>query len=291
MDPRRNDARGAPAVPCLLAMIRTTILASAALAFTLGCGIAQVPEKNERQPGQERIDGYTNTPKQPPPDDKWHIHDPGRSQPPVVEPKYDGDPVPAPAGAKVLFDGKSLDGWSNKGWLLEGGAMVAKKGKQLSVEKFGDGHYHVEWLVPAGLKGYGQKQGNSGVFLMNRYELQVLNCWGNRTYPDGMAGAVYGQTPPLANACRKPGEWQAYDIHFKAPVFEDGKLVSPAYVTVYLNNVLVQDNTEVRGSTSWRRLPKYTPHAGVDSIQLQDHGSPVRFRNIWVAPLTKKLGR
>ena len=252
---------------------------------------APVPEKNERQPEQKSIDGFRNTPHQPAPHNKWLIHDPQRPQPPVVSPEYDGKPAPPPAGAKVLFDGRNLNGWTNQKWELSDNAMVSRKGNQLSKEQFGDGHYHVEWMVPAGLKGFGQKQGNSGVFIMNRYEIQVLNCWANRTYPDGMAGAVYGQTPPLANACRKPGEWQSYDIHFKAPTFKDGKLIAPAYVTVYLNNVLVQDNTEIRGPTVWRKLPKYKAHGPVGPIQLQDHGNPVRFRNVWVAPLKTKLGK
>ncbi len=252
---------------------------------------ADIPEKNERQPGQKSIDGYKDTPKQPAPHDQWHIHDPDRTQPPVAEPKYDGKPVAAPKDATVIFDGSNLEGWSNAEWGLKDGAMIANKGAQVSKAQFGDGHYHVEWLVPAGLNGYGQAQGNSGVFIMNRYEIQVLNCWGNRTYADGMTGAIYGQTPPLVNACRKPGEWQSYDIHFKAPTFKGKELVSPAFVTVYLNNVLVQDNTEVRGPTSWRKLPAYTPHGDKGPIQLQDHGNPVQYRNIWVAPLTTKLGK
>ena len=126
---------------------------------------------------------------------------------------------------------------------------------------------------------------------MDRYEIQVLNCWANRTYPDGMTGALYGQTPPLVNACRPAGEWQSYDIHFKAPVFTDGKLASPAFFTVYFNNVLVQDNTECRGATAWRRAPQYKAHEATAPFSLQYHGNPVRYRNIWVAPLKLKLGK
>lgn len=261
------------------------LLLAAPLAF------GQVPEKNERQPEQTSIEGFTDTPMQPPPNQQWHIHDPNRPQPEVAKPKYKGKPVPPPKGTTVLFDGTSLNKWSNKNWKLENGAMIASSpGDTLSTELFGDGHYHVEWMVPAGLKGFDQKQGNSGVFIMNRYEIQVLNCWANRTYPDGTTGAVYGQTPPLVNACRKPGEWQSYDIHFKAPVFKDGKLVSPAYVTVYLNNVLVQKNTEIRGETCWRKLPSYSPHEATGPLKLQFHGNAVYFRNIWVAPLKMKVG-
>jgi hypothetical protein len=252
--------------------------------------VAAVPAKNERQPEQKNIDGYTNTPMQP--DCKWHVHDPSRPQPKVVKPKYNGKPVKAPKGAKVLFDGSNLDQLTNKGWQIgDDGAMTAAKGGQKSIEKFGDMHLHLEWMVPAGLKGFGQKQGNSGVFLMDRYEIQVLNCWANRTYPDGMTGALYGQTPPLVNACRPAGEWQSYDIHFKAPVFADGKLVSAAFVTVYFNNVLVQDNTEYRGATVWRKVSQYKAHEATAQFSLQYHGNPVRYRNIWVAPLKLKLGK
>lgn len=248
-----------------------------------------VPEKNERQPEQKSIDGYTHTPTQP--DCEWHIHDPNRPQPKVVDPKYDGKPLKPVDGAKVLFDGSNLDQFVNKGWKLEDGAMIASRGGQKTTDKFGDMHLHLEWMVPAGLKGFGQKQGNSGVFIMERYEIQVLNCWANRTYPDGMTGALYGQQPPLANACRKPGEWQSYDIHFKAPVFKEGSLVSAAYVTVYLNNVLVQDNVAFRGATAWKRPATYKPHEATARISLQHHGSPVRYRNIWIVPLKLALGK
>jgi len=268
----------------------TLFVFTAALFVTAGSFGADVPEKNERQPEQKSIDGFTNTPMQPAPDDKWHIHDPSRPQPPVAEPKYDGKPVPAPQGATLIF-ANGTDKLKNKKWKRDGDEIIALGGNQQTEEQFGDVHLHVEWMVPAGLKGYGQKQGNSGVFLMGRYEIQVLNCWANRTYPDGMAGAVYGQTPPLFNACRKPGEWNAYDIHFKAPVFEGKELKSPAYFTVYLNGVKVQDNTEVRGGTTWKKVPQYKPHGPKGPVSFQDHGNPVRFRNIWAMPLTEKLGK
>jgi len=235
------------------------------------------------------IHGFTNTPLVP--GTTWHVHDPNRPQPKYVQPKYDGKPVPAPAGATVLFDGRNLDKWRNKGWKLVDGAMQVSKGGQVSVDEFGDMHLHVEWLVPDGLKGGCQKQGNSGVYMMARYEIQVLNCYNNRTYADGMTAAMYGQYPPRVNACRKPGQWQAYDIHFKAPVWKDGKLVSAAYVTVYFNGVLVHDNRRFMGPSGWRRVAKYSkPHPPKGPISLQAHGSPVKYRNIWVAPLTKKLG-
>ena len=251
----------------------------------------EVLEKNERNPKQTQIKGFKDTPKQPAPNDKWHVHDPDRTQPEVATPKYDGKPVPAPEGATVLFDGKSLDNWTNKKWKLEDGAMTVTGGGQASKQKFKDIHLHVEWRAPAGRKGWGQKQGNSGVFLMGIYEVQVLNCWANRTYPDGMTGAIYGQQPPMYNACKKPGEWQAYDIHFKAPVYEGKKLVSPAYITVFLNGVKIHENYEIKGRTHYRRVASYSPHGPEGPVTLQAHGNPVSFRNIWVKPLEMKLGK
>ena len=259
--------------------------------------IEDIPEKNEKQEEQgKKYGGFTNTPKQP--DGKWRVHDPNRPQPPVAEPKYDGKPVKAPEGAKILFDGTNTDQWKRKNWPVKDGVMIAGKSQQETLEKFGDIYLHIEWMIPRGdtlhkmkRNQWNQKQGNSGVFLMKRYEIQVLNGWANRTYPDGMVGAIYGQTPPLVNACRKPGEWNAYDIHFKAPVFaEDGKVKEEAYMTAYLNGVLVQDNTRIWGPTSWRKVAKYNKPHGKDVIQLQWHGNKVRYRNIWVAPLKKKLG-
>jgi hypothetical protein len=244
----------------------------------------KIPEKNEPIPGQN-IDGYKNTPMQPEPHDKWHIPDPDRPQPPVVEPKYDGKPVPAPKGAIVIFDGKETNELINKTWQIKDGIMTVGKGSQKSKRKFGDMHLHVEFFIPLScVKGIGQKQGNSGIFLMGKYEIQVLNCWGNRTYADGMTGALYGQMPPLVNACKKPGEWSSYDIHFTAPVFDkDKKVQSPAKVTVYLNNVKVQDNTTYRGASAPKRLPVYKYHLEKESFSIQAHGDPVQYRNIWVA--------
>jgi len=263
--------------------------AAIGLAAAVCPGVEKGPSAAETRPEPKNpIKGYTNTPLVP--GTTWHIHDPNRPQPKYVQPKYDGKPVPSPAGATVLFDGTSLDKWRNKKWKLVDGAMQVTKGGQQSVASFGDMHLHVEWLVPKGLKGYCQKQGNSGVYMMCKYEIQVLNCYDNRTYPDGMTAAMYGQYPPRVNACRKPGQWQSFDIHFKAPVFKDGKLVSGAYVTVYHNNVLVHDNRMYMGPSVWRKVAQYKPHAAKAPISLQAHGSPVKYRNIWVAPLTRTLG-
>ncbi len=252
----------------------------------------EVTEKNVRNPAQESLGGFTDTAKQPAPDDEWHVHDPNRPQPEVAEPKYDGKPVAAPKGATVLFDGKNLDKWTNKKWTLgDDGSMTVAKGSQVSTDTFGDIMLHVEWMAPLGRKGWGQKQGNSGVFFFGKYEIQVLNCWANRTYPDGMTGAIYGQRPPLVNACKKPGEWNSYDLHFKAPVWEGTELKSPAYLTAYLNGVMIHDNYEIKGTSHYRKPASYQAHGPTGSIRLQAHGNPNKFRNIWVQPLEMKLGK
>jgi hypothetical protein len=251
----------------------------------------EITEKNVRNPNQKEIHAPLPTPKQPAPNEQWHVHDPKRTQPAVVEPKYDGKPVVAPADATIIFDGKSLDKLTNKKWKLEDGVMTVARGSQKSVDKFKDLHLHVEWRAPLGRKGWGQAQGNSGVFFPGGYEVQVLNCWANRTYPDGMTGAIYGQQPPMFNACRKPGEWQAYDIHYKAPVFKDDKLVTPPYITVFLNGIKIHDNYEIKGTCHYRKVASFRPHNPEGQISLQAHGNPVSYRNIWAAPLKMKLGK
>jgi hypothetical protein len=148
---------------------------------------------------------------------------------------------------------------------------------------FGDCQLHVEWASPAVVAGDSQGRGNSGVFLMNTYEVQVLDCYNNKTYADGMTASIYGQYPPLVNACRKPGEWQTYDIVFHAPRFDAaGKLLRPARMTVFHNGLLVHDNDELTGPTAHKARPPYAVHPDKMPISLQDHGNPVRFRNIWI---------
>jgi len=222
--------------------------------------------------------GYTNTPMLP--GLPFHVHDPARPRPPAVTPGTQGS---APSDAIVLFDGKYLSHWTGK-WKVENGyfEVVPKAGDLVSKEKFGDVQLHIEWASPAQVKGNSQGRGNSGVFLQGRYEVQVLDSFENPTYADGQASAIYGQWPPLVNAARKPGEWQAYDIVFEAPRFEGEKLVKPAYLTVFHNGVLVQNHREVMGPTMHRELAKYVPQPAEDSLKLQDHGNPVRYRNIWV---------
>jgi hypothetical protein len=228
--------------------------------------------------------------------EKWKVHDTERPMPPVVEPGPAGDPVPAPSDAILLFDGKDLSQWTDgKGqparWKVENGYMevVAKTGGIRTRQKFGDCQLHVEWASPAVVKGEGQGRGNSGVFLMNIYEVQVLDCYKNKTYADGMTASLYAQYPPEVNACRPPGEWQTYDIVFHRPRFDDqGQLISPAVFTVFHNNILVHDNAELIGPTTHKARPPYKAHPDRLPISLQDHGNPVRFRNIWIRDLEKQ---
>lgn len=204
-------------------------------------------------------------------------------EPPVVDPGPPGGP---PSDAIVLFDGVHLDAWNGvKGWVIEDGAATIGS-TVTSKQKFGDCQLHLEFATPAEVQGEGQGRGNSGIYLMNRYEVQILDSYENKTYFDGQCAAIYKQRPPLVNACRKPGEWQTYDIIFTAPRFhEDGALKSPAYITVLHNGVLVQNHFELLGGTFYDRPPSYSPHADREPLLLQYHGNPVRVRNIWVRDL------
>jgi hypothetical protein len=201
--------------------------------------------------------------------------------------------------AIVLFDGKDLSMWNQMGrgadrgkvgapkWVVKDGYFecAPRTGDLVTKEKFGDVQLHIEWSEPANITGEDQDRGNSGVLLMSRYEIQVLDSFANVTYADGQAGSLYGQWPPLVNPIRKPGEWQAYDIVFEAPRFEAGKLVRPAYATVFFNGVLVHHRKEILGTMVHRRLAVYTPHGEEEPLSLQDHGHPVRYRNIWLRKL------
>jgi hypothetical protein len=235
--------------------------------------------------------GYQDTPMLP--GGKWHVHDGTRPQPAVVTPgtfsSQDTPGIP-PSDAIVLFDGTDISKWERNGktadWKVENGYMESRGGDIHTKDSFGDCQLHVEFCEPTVVRGSGQGRGNSGVFLMSRFETQVLDSYNNPTYPDGQASAVYGQTPPFVNASRKPGEWQTYDIAFTAPVFKDRKLVTPAYITTFHNGVLVQNHTEIIGPTGHRILANYNdPIPPTAPLGLQFHGDPVRFRNIWIRPL------
>jgi hypothetical protein len=241
-------------------------------------------------------DGFTDTPMLP--GLPWHVHDPARPHPPVVTPG--ATPGAAPSDAVVLFDGRDLSRWVHHGtaagnttlldpkWVLKDGYFEtgARTGSLYTREGFGDVQLHIEWASPAIVSGNSQGRGNSGVFLMGLYEVQVLDSYDNKTYADGTAGAIYGQWPPLANVARKPGEWQTYDIVFEGPRFENGKIVKPAFETVIWNGVVVHNHKELMGPTIYRAVANYaTPQAPELPLMLQDHNNPVRYRNIWVRRL------
>jgi hypothetical protein len=224
---------------------------------------------------------------------QWPVHSLERPQPPIVDPGPGRAPESPPSDALVLFDGKDLAQWQAADggpakWLVRDGYMEVAPGSGHIVTRraFGDVQLHVEWATPTPPTGEGQERGNSGVFLMSHYEIQVLDSYHNDTYADGQAAAVYGQTPPLVNASRAPGAWQSYDIVFHAPRFAaDGSVRDSARVTVLHNGVLVQDDTRITGWTVHGRRAHYAPHPDRLPLLLQDHGNPVRFREIWIREL------
>jgi hypothetical protein len=229
-----------------------------------------------------------------------HETDPVKSPPPpIIAPGTAGTqevPGTAPSDAVVLFDGTDLSNWTSTKegeetkWIVANGAMSPTKdsGMIRSKAEFGSCQLHVEFATPATPEGEGQGRGNSGVFLMGRYEIQVLDSYDNFTYFDGQCASLYGRAKPLVNACRKPGEWQTYDVIFHRPEFKRKKVVKPATFTVFHNGVLVHDRVELSGGTGWRgphSISSYEPHGDKGPISLQDHGNPVLFRNVWVREL------
>lgn len=229
---------------------------------------------------------------------RWKPSDRNRPVPPIITPATPSTqqaPGKPPSDAVVLFDGKDLSQWQNaKGgpadWKVVNGVIeiVPGKGDIHTAQAFGDCQLHVEWAEPNPPHDKDQGRGNSGIYLMSKYELQVLDSYENKTYADGQAGAIYAQTPPLVNACRPPGQWQWYDIVFHGPHFNaDGKLLRPAHITVLQNGVLVQDNTELTGPTDYMKRPPYVAHPAKMPLLLQDHDQPVHFRNIWIRELSE----
>jgi hypothetical protein len=212
-------------------------------------------------------------------------------EPAVVTPGTDHGP---PSDAVVLFDGKDLSKWTGgENWIIKDGAATAARNGITTKDTFGDVQLHLEFATPAEVKGSGQGRGNSGVYFMgDKYEVQILDSFGNTTYFDGQCASIYKQHPPLVNACRKPGEWQTYDIVFESPRFEaDGKLARPGYVTVLHNGIVVQNHFELVGMTAYDKPPAYKPHPPKGPIHLQFHGNPVRFRNIWVREVKEIVGK
>jgi len=225
--------------------------------------------------------GYTDTALLP--GTTWHVHDPTRPLPPVVTP----GPFlssPAPSDAIVLFNGKDLSQWAEvkDGTLTDDSFNIQRTGEIHTRQEFGDCQLHVEWVIPKNREGDWAVWGNSGVYMLGLYEIQIIQT---DIYADGITGAIYGQVPPLARAMRPPGEWQNFDIVFTAPRFDaDGKLAAPAYATVFLNGVLVQYHSPAIGPTRHRDLATYDNKATRGPVLLQYHGSAVRFRNLWIRP-------
>ncbi|MEO8597826.1 MAG: DUF1080 domain-containing protein [Candidatus Solibacter sp.] len=261
----------------------------AATAAALGGNLAKAQQAGA-QPNPDL--GFKDTPILP--GLPWHVHDSDRPHPRQITPA--ATPGGAPSDALVLFDGKDMSHWVQRGRgdqrntltpaqvTLENGsfALKARTRDLLTREKFGDCQLHIEWASPDPPAGNSQNRGNSGVLLMSRYEVQVLDAWNNATYADGQAGAIYGQYPPLVNPARKPGEWNTYDIVFEGPRFEGEKLVRPAYVTLIYNGVVVHNRKESMGPMVYRQVAHYTAHPAEDALMLQDHNHPVHYRNIWI---------
>ena len=233
------------------------------------------------------------------PGGKWHLHDPDRPQPRIVTPGATfSQNAAAPSDAEVLFVGKDLVKWqNNRGqdatWKVADGYVetAARGGGIRTRGKWADSQLHLEWASPTPPRGTGQDRGNSGVLINGMYEVQVPDSYHAKTYPHGQAGAIYGQSPPLVNASKPPGEWQTYDIIFESPCWSGrGELLKKACITVLHNGIVVQNHYEftdgITGEVPWKSLSKYPrPHPPEVFIELQDHNNPVRYRNIWVRPL------
>lgn len=265
-----------------------SVLLPVLVAFALSARAADKPKLVEAQDGSGVV-GYKDTPVQP-----WsgyHTHDPDRPAPKVVDAGPGPEkPAPPPADAIVLFDGKDTSKWNGiENWKLEDGLLVAGKGLLTTKDSFGDCQLHVEWMAPDPPVGVPFDRGNNGVMMMGMTEIQIFDSFNQpgstKLYPDGQAASVYAQTPPLANATRKPGQWQTYDIVWTAPIYKDGKMTQPARVTMLHNGVLVHLDQEVYGTTPHRGLAKYPDQRTQGPISLMGHNNPVKFRNIWVRKL------
>lgn len=280
-------------------MTKTVLLNIAVCMFIIltGCATmeenAQLSEKSATTENATRGTQYLETET-----GRWLVHDINRPAPPVITPGTEstqGQPGKAPSDAIVLFDGTDLSGWtSERGgptkWIVRDGYMEAVRsaGGIKTKQYFGSCQLHIEFATPTRITGRSQERGNSGVFLMSTYEVQILDSYDNHTYPDGQCAALYGRVVPLVNACREPGQWQSYDIIFHRPVFDGNKVVKKAIFTVFHNGVLVHNNVELQGGTGWideHTISNYSPHEDKLPLMLQDHNNPVRFRNIWIREL------
>lgn len=273
------------------------------LAFLATAVVAAEPPT--APPPKDRSRGYDDTPFLP--GSRWRIHDVARPLPAEIDPGTASTqdlPGRPPADAVVLFAGGDTEAWTMAGppeapakpvaWTVAGGVLevVPKTGNIVTKAGFGSCQLHLEWQVPTEAQGKGQRRANSGVYLMSRYEVQILDPYANPTYADGAAGSIYGQHPPLVLPGRSPGMWQTYDIIFHAPCFAADRSVSaPATITVFFNGVLVMDHQDLLGRMAHAKLPAYEPHAAREPLMLQDHGEAVRFRNIWIRELAEPEAR
>ncbi len=250
---------------------------------TLLVGAASPPNLVNAKNGSG-VYGYKDTPKLS--WCEWLCHDPDRPAPPRIDPGKAGQPAAVPSDAIVLFDGRSLSKWRDgKGWKVEDGCLVSGDGAIATQDSFGSIQLHVEFMGPAHFEGPWYNRGNNGVMLMGLYEIQIFDSYNEKIYPDGQCGAIYGQTPPLVNVTRPPGEWQSFDILFTAPKFDGEKLMAPARVTMLHNGVLVHLNEEIHGDTGHRIAAVYKQKVSKGPLVFGGHGCPVRFRNVWVRPL------
>lgn len=269
-------------------MKKRALLFSLAL-ICMVVGVLALRSDNRGAEAQEGPNWHKGLPKQY--KSKWLVHDLKRPKPKIVS--QAGPVGAAPSDAIILFDGKSLSEWVKgngkpAAWTVKDGyAELNNSGNIKTKKEFGDCQFHIEWRAPAEPRGVSQARGNSGIYFMGMYEVQIMDSYENATYADGSAASIYGQHPPLVNASRKPGEWQTYDIVFRKPRFTDGKISEPGRFTVFHNGVLVQHNTESFGETVWRRLAKYRRAPEKGPIMIQDHGDrqKVAYRNIWIREL------
>ncbi len=262
---------------------------------TTGVATAQDAESETEKPKPLPAIGYVDSPRVP--GSPWRVHDLNRPRPRIVSVPVATEPQTAPSDAIILFDGTDLSHWRTPGeapgdlmpagWKIVDGCLevVPNSGSIQTVDTFGDCQLHLEWSAPDPPQGSSQERGNSGVIIMGKYEIQVLDSYRNVTYADGQASAIYGQYPPMVDVTRPPTDWNVYDIVFKAPVFDGDKLVKPGYVTVFHNGVLVHYHRKLMGAVAHKEVAQYVPHPPAGSLVLQDHGNPTRFRNIWVRPL------
>lgn len=271
-------------------MFRTVLLSIAFCSFAVFAGSATQEAKDNNDPNViQYIETETG---------RWMVHDMDRPAPPVVTPgtaSTQNQAGKAPSDAIILFDGKDLSKWTTEDgdpakWIVQDGYMeVAKESGNIRTrQKFGSCQLHIEFATPSKIRNISQYRGNSGVFLMSTYEVQVLDSYKNKTYPDGQCAALYGREIPLVNACREPGQWQSYDIIFHRPIFKGEKVVKKVTFTVLHNGVLVHDNVTLQGGTDWRgphAVSDYEPHEDKLPLMLQDHDCPVRYRNIWIREL------